>query len=92
MKELNERLVSSRIGEMPVNGLPGECPEKKEYMPPKTKRTLVEAEGGFCNGSSVVTDDNQDKNAVTIEAQEVGTVSNYYSDENGNPIDNGWDY
>lgn len=91
MKKLNERLVSSRIGEMPVNGLPGECLEKKEYMPPKTKRTEVEAEGGFCDGS-VVTDDNQDKNAVTIEEQEVGTISNYYSDEDGNAISNGWDY
>ncbi|MDO4181685.1 MAG: hypothetical protein Q4D36_10405 [Bacteroidales bacterium] len=98
MKKLNENLVSLHIGGMPVNELPETCPDKREYLPPKTQRTLVEAEGGFCAASGDdVPPSNTDEPNITIEAQPIGIISDY---ENGTvtggdgstSVDKGWDY
>lgn len=62
--------------------------EKKKYEAPSTEEIIIETEA-MCAGS-IVDDNNQDKNAVTIEEQGVGTISNYYQKEDGTFED--WDF
>lgn len=61
---------------------------KKNYEIPLTELVQVEAESGFCAGS-VVTDDQQDEPTITIQEQEVGASSDYF---NATGSDAGWDY
>lgn len=59
---------------------------KKIYEKPMILLTSVEVENGFMNGS-VVDKNEEDSDSITIENQEVGAESDYFS--NGG---SGWDY
>lgn len=63
------------------------------YAPPVTTRTVVETEGSFC--SSIVPDEpDPEEQNISIDAQEIGAVTNYDTDPNtGGPVEGGgWDF
>lgn len=87
MKQMNEKRAASPAGQdcasecrnpMPANG----------YEAPKTTLTGVETEGGFC-GSIVPDEPDTTQQNITIEAQEVGAMTDY---DNPNGTESGWDY
>jgi len=59
---------------------------QKKYEAPQTQHAEVELEQGFMS-ASVVDEDKQEKPTISIQNQEVGAESDYFSDPNA-----GWDY
>lgn len=59
---------------------------QKKYEAPQTQHAEVELEQGFMSGS-VVDEDKQEKPTISIQNQEVGAESDYFSNPNA-----GWDY
>lgn len=58
--------------------------KKTKYLAPSTKSSLVELEGSFC--ASIVDEDKQEKPTISIQNQDVGATSDYFSN------DSEWDY
>lgn len=58
---------------------------QKKYEAPQTQHEEVELEQGFMSGS-VVDEDKQEKPTISIQDQEVGAESDYFTN------DSGWDY
>lgn len=58
--------------------------KKKEYEVPLTTYSEVELEGTFC--ASIVDEDKQDNSNISIESQEIGATSDYFTN------DSDWDY
>lgn len=68
----------------------------KDYEPPRTKKTGVETESGFCGS---IVDDNPDTSEknISIEAQEIGIITDYdrgtvTGGDGGVSVSPGWDY
>lgn len=51
--------------------------EQKEYEAPQTTCLEVELEGNFC--ASVVDEDKQDEPTISIQNQDVGAESDYFT-------------
>lgn len=85
-EELNG--ASFQSGENPMNNRQ-EPFLMKDYVPPVTKRTGVETEGGFCSLSTVQDEEDRDNPTISITPQDIGTTSNY---DNENDPNYGWDY
>lgn len=58
--------------------------KRKIYESPLTLRTEVELEGYFC--ASIVDDDKEKKETISIQKQEVGAESDYFTN------DSEWDF
>lgn len=61
---------------------------RDSYTPPRTWRSSVEAEGGFCGSIPETTP--EDEPNISISAQDVGADTNYFTP--GTAEDNAWDY
>ena len=49
------------------------------YEAPRTRRTLVELEGGFMSSASIFDKENEQDDAVSITGHEVGNTADYGS-------------
>lgn len=58
--------------------------KRKIYESPLTLRTEVELEGYFC--ASIVDDDKEKKETISIQKQDVGAESDYFTN------DSEWDF
>lgn len=58
--------------------------KKKFYETPRTQHVEVELEGSFC--ASIIDEDKQEKETITIQNQEVGATSDYFTK------DSEWDF
>lgn len=58
--------------------------KKKFYETPHTQHVEVELEGNFC--ASIVDEDKQEKETITIQNQGVGAESDYFTN------DSEWDF
>lgn len=60
--------------------------KKKKYEAPQTRYLEVELEQGFMVKGSIVDDDKETKQTISITPQEVGNESNYFES------DSEWDF
>lgn len=61
--------------------------KKKKYEAPQTKYLELELEQGLMVKGSIVDNDKETKQTISITPQEVGNESDYFNDENA-----GWDF
>lgn len=50
------------------------------YEAPRTRRTLVELEGGFMSSASIFDKENEQDNGLSIQGHEVGNTGDYTQD------------
>ena len=50
------------------------------YEAPRTRRTLVELEGGFMSSASIFDKENEQDNGLSIPGHEVGNTGDYTQD------------